>query len=246
MEASRLNELLLEYSKHPSPELMEQLVEGFIGIPRSIATRFVGHGIEYDDLFQVASIALMKAIERFDPEKGYKFITYATPTITGDLRNYIRDKKDLIKASRATKILLYKINKLREKFLQEQFREPNMQEIADELGIGTADVVDALMTQNALSTVSLDAKPDDDDDKDNLYQFLQYEEEGYKRLDDKEFVQWVKDHTTAQEFDLLHHRFVQNMSQREVASLLKVSQMQVSRLERRIFQRLNSLADKLE
>lgn len=241
MGESTLNALLLEYSKHPSPELMEQLVEGFIGIPRSIATRFVGHGVEFDDLFQVASMALMKAIQRFEPDKGYKFITYATPTITGDLRNYIRDKKDIVKASRSTKMLLYKINKLKDKFLQEYFREPNMQEIAEELGIDTTEVIDALMMQNALNVVSLDSKPQDDDDKDDLYQFLQYEEEGYKRLENKSFIEWVKEHTTSQEFALLHYRFAENMSQREVANILKVSQMQVSRLERRIFHRLNGL-----
>ena len=246
MSESSLDALLLEYSRRPAPELMNELVEGFIGIPKSIATRFVGHGVEYDDLFQVASMALMKAIQRFEPEKGYKFITYATPTITGDLRNYIRDKKDIIKASRSTKLLLYRINKLRDEFLQEHFREPNMQELAQGLNIDTSEVIDALMTQNALSTVSLDAKPNDDEDKDDLYQFLKYEEEGYKRIENKSFIEWVKEHTTTQEFQLLHYRFVDNMSQREVANILKVSQMQVSRLERRIFQRLNGLVEEFK
>lgn len=241
MEESGLNDLLVQYSKSPSPQLMEKLVEGFIGIPKSIAYKFTGHGVEYDDLFQVASIALMKAIERFEPDKGFKFITYATPTITGDLRNYIRDKSNIIKASRITKQLLYKINKLKDSFLQQYFREPNIQEIATELGVEASDVIDALMTQNALNVRSLDARLDDED-KDDLYQFLKYEEDGFTRIENSSFINWVKSHTSEQEFTLLKHRFVENMSQREVASILKVSQMQVSRIEKRIFARLKELS----
>lgn len=237
MNAPALHTLLLEYHKNQDPDLLESLVEGYLPIAKAISTRFAGHGIEYDDLLQVASIALMKAIQRFEPEKGFQFVTYATPTIVGDLHNYIRDKNNLIKASRSAKNLLYNINKVKDDFLQTYFREPSIQDLAEILKVDSSEIINALLAQNASLTVSLDASLDEDMNE-SLSAFIGYNEEGYLRLENEGFMEWIKSHTSTQEYKLLQHRFLENLSQRETAKLLEVSQMQVSRLEKRILTRL--------
>lgn len=237
MNAPALHTLLLEYHKNHDPDLLESLVEGYLPIAKAISARFAGHGIEYDDLLQVASIALLKAIQRFEPEKGFQFVTYATPTIVGHLRNYIRDKNNLIKASRSAKNLLYNINKVKDDFLQTHFREPSIQDLAEILKVDSSEIINALLAQNASLTMSLDASLDEDMSE-SLSAFIGYDEEGYLQLENEEFMEWIKSHTSTQEYKLLQYRFLENLSQRETAKLLEVSQMQVSRLEKRILTRL--------
>lgn len=245
MKSAALHDLLKTYHQHPTPEAMEQLVEGFLPIPKAIAARFSGHGIEYDDLFQVASMALMKAIQRFEPDKGFQFVTYATPTIVGDLRNYIRDKNNLVKASRSAKNLLYNINKVKDEFVQTHFREPDIQDLSELLNVDRSEIINALLAQNSANIVSLDSSIDDES-SDTLSAFIGYDEEGYNRLENEGFMEWIKSHTSSQEYQLLLHRFLENLSQRETAKLLQVSQMQVSRLEKRILNRLKSFAHEIQ
>ncbi|MDY5730927.1 MAG: sigma-70 family RNA polymerase sigma factor [Eubacteriales bacterium] len=245
MTQDTLQKLLVQYAKQPSPDLLESLTEGFIGIPKAIAAKFTGHGIEYDDLLQVGSIALMKAIQRFDPGMGYKFITYATPTIVGDLRNFIRDKSNLIKASRSTKNLLYNMNKVKDHFVQENYREPNLQELAELMQVDKNELMEALLAQNSTNVSSLDASIDDES-SDSLSAFIGYEEQGYINIENEGLMEWIKSHTSSQEFQLLQYRFMHNLSQRDTAKLLKVSQMQVSRLEKRIFLRLREHINEIQ
>lgn len=239
MTQSALLDLHKQYLLQPSKALMSQLVEAYLCIAKAIAKRFVKQGVEYDDLVQVASIALMKAIERFDPDMGNKFITYATPTIAGDLRNYIRDKESSIKYARSYRSILYNMEKHREAFQKEHFREPSLNELAQSMNIPKADLVDALMLQNATNTISIDYKPHDEEGL-SLGDMIANNEDCYEQIDNSSFMEWVKANTSDQEFSLIKCRFFDNLSQRETASILKVSQMQISRLEKRILTRLKS------
>ncbi len=245
MTSAALQDLLKDYHKKPSPDLMEILVEGFLPIAKAIAARFAGNGIEFDDLFQIASIALMKAIQRFEPEKGFQFVTYATPTIVGDLRNYIRDKNNLIKASRSAKNLLYNINKVKDEFMQTHFREPDIDDLSTLLKVDKSEIINALLAQNSANIMSLDSSIDEDNNE-TLATFIGYDEEGYSRLENEGFMEWLQSHTSPQEYSLLQYRFIDNLSQRETAKLLQVSQMQVSRLEKRILTRLKGFAHEIQ
>ena len=131
MNDLHLTPLLDAYAQAPSSELMSQLVEGYLPLCYAIARRFMGRGMELDDLNQVAAIALMKAIERYEPQRGLKFVTYATPTITGEIRNYLRDKGSLVRFSRDGRNQLYKLEKVRSRLSQELMREPTLRELAE-------------------------------------------------------------------------------------------------------------------
>lgn len=242
MNESALIPLLNQYRENPSPEIMEKLVEGYIQIPKTLASRFKGQGVDEDDLFQVASMALMKAIERFDPHLGNKFITFATPTIVGDLRNYIRDKGGIMRTSRTTRSILYKMQKVRDQFEQDYYREPTLQELADAMEISREELIKVIVQRNQAIVTSLDVVINDEEN-DTLASFIGTLEEGYKQVDDQSLIEWIKNHTNSQEFALLEFRFIDELSQRETAKKLGVSQMQISRLEKRIITRLKTLAE---
>ena len=133
MNELSLTPLLESYARMPSPGLMEQLVEGFLPLSHAIARRFIGHGVELDDLQQVAAMALMKAIERFEPERGLKFTTFAAPTITGEVRNYIRDKGSIMRMSRDARSQLYRMQQVQER-LTVQIRDC-IQQALDPIGV---------------------------------------------------------------------------------------------------------------
>ena len=131
MNDDRLVPLLEQYAEHRSPALRDELVESYLPLARAVARRFEGRGAEREDLQQVASIALMKAVERFEPERGFRFVTYAIPTIAGDVRNYLRDKASGMRVPRDARQKLYKMQQIREQFEREHMREPSARELAD-------------------------------------------------------------------------------------------------------------------
>ena len=108
MNEENLTTLLTAYAASPAPETLERLVEGYLPLSRAIARKFAGRGVELDDLEQVAAMALMKAIQRFEPDRGLKFSTFAMPTIAGEVRNYLRDKGSMLRMSRDSRSLLYR------------------------------------------------------------------------------------------------------------------------------------------
>ena len=130
-----LTPLLASYAQAPTPDLMAQLVEGYLPLSHAIARRFMGHGVELEDLQQVAAMALMKAIERFDPDRGLKFSTFAAPTITGEVRNFIRDKGAAMRMSRDVRSQLYRMQQVQDKLTQRLLREPTLREVADEMNV---------------------------------------------------------------------------------------------------------------
>ena len=113
MNDERLVPMLSQFALTRAPSLRDQLVESYLPLARAVARRFEGRGAEREDLQQVASIALMKAIERFEPDRGYRFVTYAIPTIAGDVRNYLRDKASGMRVPRDARQKLYKMQQIR-------------------------------------------------------------------------------------------------------------------------------------
>ena len=130
MDDTRLTPLLADYARTRDRDVMAQLVEGYLPLCRSIARKFRGQGVEQEDLEQVAAMALMKAIERFEPERGFRFSTFAMPTIAGEVRNHIRDKGGAIRVNRDTRSRLYQLRKVTDQLTQQLQREPSLKEIA--------------------------------------------------------------------------------------------------------------------
>ena len=240
MKDERLAPLLQEYKQGPRPELMAELVEGYLPLARQIARRFAGRGVELEDLEQVASIGLMKAIQRFKPELGLRFATYATPTIAGDVRNYIRDKGDSLRLPRDAKNRLYHMQKAREKLTLELMREPTMAELSQEMRLPLEDLLALLDMRKSTDVFFLDA-PMDKEEEQRVIARLGDEDSGFETVEHRDWITWVYKLVTPEEKKLLELRYEHRLGQRETARRMGVSQMQVSRMERRVLARLKSV-----
>ena len=243
MDDTRLIPLLADYAKTRDRDVLSQLVEGYLPLCRAIARRFRGQGVDQEDLEQVAAMALMKAIERFEPERGFKFSTFAMPTIAGEVRNYLRDKGGTIRVSRDTRSRLYQMRKVQEQLSQRLQREPSLRELAEAMEISPEELLSLLDARDAADVVSMDAQMGSDEDAQKLEARLGVREDGYESVEQREWMAWVFRQVTPQERLLLEKRFIDRLGQRDTASILGVSQMQVSRMERRILARLRTMTE---
>ena len=238
MDDTRLTPLLADYARTRDRDGMAQLVLGYLPLCRTIAWKFRGQGVETEDLEQVAAIALMKAIERFEPERGFKFTTFAMPTIAGEVRNHIRDKGGAIRVNRDTRSRLYQLRKVTDQLTQQLQREPSLKEIAAAMEVTPDELLSLLDARDASDVMSMDAAMGSDEDAQKLEERLGVNDDGFERVEQQQWLKWVFTQVNPQEKLLLEKRYIERLGQRETAKALGVSQMQVSRMERRILARL--------
>ena len=238
----RIGALFEEYAKTRAVPVRDQLVESYLPLAKSVARRFEGRGIETEDLQQVASMALLKAVERFDLGRGYRFVTYAVPTIAGDVRNYIRDKTGSMRMPRDMRTKLYHMQQIREAFEREHLREPSAIELADAMHMTPDELLMLLDMRKQTDVVSLDA-PVSEEHAAQIGALLGAEDMGYEQVDRSQWMNWIFSKVDEKERRLLTLRYAQRLGQREVAKQLGVSQMQVSRMERRVLQRLRAIEE---
>ncbi|MBQ8200428.1 MAG: sigma-70 family RNA polymerase sigma factor [Clostridia bacterium] len=244
MDDTRLVPLLADYAKTRDRDVMSQLVEGYLPLCRSIARRFIGQGVELEDLEQVAAMALMKAIDRYEPERGFRFSTFAMPTIAGEVRNYLRDRGSTIRVSRDTRTRLYQLRKTTDQLTQQLQREPSLKEIAAAMDISHEELLILLDARGAADTVSMDAAMGSDEDAQRLEERLGVQENGYENIEQKQWMEWILRQVTPQEKLLLEKRYIERLGQRDTAQAMGVSQMQVSRMERKLLTRLRTMTDR--
>lgn len=239
------NELLLtRYCTDRSNEaLRNRVFEAYLPLAGMIAKKFSGRGVEYDDLYQVGGMALFKAMERFDPDKGVKFTTFATPTVVGEIKNFFRDRSRLISLPRRSGALMKKINQAKDTLMRELERMPTAQELADEVGESIETILETLEMQGAVNPVSLDMSSSNEDENFNLYSVLGFEERGYHDVEMKDLIRSALNRMTDMERRIITERYFNNLSQRDVAQLLGVSQMTVSRNERKALDRFRELIE---
>lgn len=236
MQTDRKRELLEAYSRTKDQAIRNDLAEEYLYLAQAVARRFTGRGVDLEDLVQVASIALLHAIERFDYDKGLAFTTFAMPTLTGEVRNYLRDKSRLVRLPRRGSELLPRIARTREAFWQEHAREPSVTEIASLLGLSPDDVIDAMEMQRTTQAMSLDMTPTEDGP--TLESLLGQDEEAYELIEVSDQIATMLAQLEGTSRFVIEERYLKQRSQREVAKDLGVSQMQVSRLERRALEHL--------
>lgn len=239
MNEAAMVPLLEQYAKERTKEIRDALFEGFFPLAKGVARRFSGRGVETEDLEQVAGMTLLKALERFEPERGYRFVTYAAPTITGDLRNYLRDKGSAMRMPRDTRHKLYQMQKERDRFSQEELREPTARELAQAMRISPEELLWLLSMRDQSDVASLESPVGEDGTE--LGELLGVRDEGYGRLEESEWMQWILSKVNDTERKLLLLRYMEGLGQRETAKRMGVSQMQVSRMERRILARLRAI-----
>ena len=243
MDDTRLMPLLADYARTRDRDVMAALVEGYLPLCKAIARRFRGQGVEVEDLEQVAAIALMKAIERFEPERGFKFTTIAMPTIAGEVRNHIRDKGSAIRVNRDTRSRIYQLRKVADQLTQPLQREPSLKEIAAAMDVTPDELLALLDARDAVEPVSMDAALSSDEDAQRLEERLGVNESGYEQVEQQQWMHWIFQQVTPQERLLLEKRYIDRLGQRDTAKALGVSQMQVSRMERKILARLRDMTD---
>ena len=229
-----MEEIFREYQETKSQELRDKLVEANLHLAEILARKYIGRGIDYDDLYQIASYGLVLAVDRFDPEKGVKFVTYATPTIIGEIKKYFRDTMWSLKVPRRMKEISIKILGAKERLQEALGRVPTVADLAEHLELSEEDILEALESGRAFSTFSLDQESDQFDDND-AYSYEKYlgdEEEGYSIFENSEVLERVINKLTPTEKEIMRKRFLHEISQKEVAEALGISQMTVSRIEK--------------
>ncbi len=210
------------------PEAREELVELYRPLAEYLARRFYGRGEPLDDLVQVASIGLLKAIDRFDPGREVKFSTYATATIVGELKRHFRDKGWALRVPRRLQESGLKVGRAVTDLSQQLGRAPTIREIADTTGLSEEEVVEAMETVNAYTAASLDA-PTDDEGATSL-QKLGAEDPSFELLESWTSVAPALRELPARERRILYLRFFRGLTQTQIAEELGISQMHVSRL----------------
>ena len=230
------NQLFQAYRQTHDVQLRNEIAEKYLFIASMIAKKFVGRGVDYDDLFQVASLALLKGIDRFDETKGLKFSTFITPTITGEIKNYFRDRSRLIHLPRRVAELRVSVKKAEEELALATGKNPTAKEIAEKLNVPEEDVLSCM---EAGSVVSLDRPVDGDSEEGaSFYDMLPDGEDAFERIEQKDAVRRAVASLSETEKKLVSYRFGQELSQAETAKRMNVSQMYVSRMERKILQKL--------
>lgn len=237
LSSGEIERLQALYAQTRSPQYRDRLVEAHLYIAEIIARKFSGRGVDFDDLYQVASLALVKSVERFDPDRGVKLASFVTPGMVGEVKNYFRDKSRLIRPPRRASEMARLVDAAREALTQQLSRAPRVDEIARHTGLEEDEVLEA-MEAAAAQPVSLDMQTSDDDEELNLSSVLGAEEKGFSEFETADMLRRGMEKLTGQQREIIHLRFFENLSQREVAQRIGVSQMSVSRAERGALERL--------
>jgi RNA polymerase sigma-B factor len=216
-----------------SPEraiLRDRLVEMHLPLVEHLARRFRNRGEPLDDLIQVATIGLIKSVDRFDTERGVEFSTYATPTIVGEIKRHFRDRGWAVRVPRRLQELRLQLTTATGELSQEQGRAPTVGELAARLKISEEEVLEGLESANAYSTLSLDVPEQGEDEAPAVVDSLGSEDEALEGVEYRESLKPLLERLPAREKKILLLRFFGNMTQSQIAAELGISQMHVSRL----------------
>jgi RNA polymerase sigma-B factor len=219
--------------------IREELVRRFGPLARSVARRYVSRGEPVDDLTQVANVGLLKAIDRFDPARGYAFTSYAMPTMLGELKRYFRDSGWALHVPRGVKERAVELAGATEKLSSRLGRSPSLTELAQELGLSEEQTLEAIEAYHARHAAPLDHGPDDEDSSPvSPSQALGAEDE---RLEQAEYLSVIAkgvESLSESERMILFLRFGRDLTQSEIARRVGTSQMQVSRMLRAAIEKI--------
>ncbi len=238
------SELFVRWRRHHDRQARDELIERFLPLARKLARRYVQSSEPYDDLVQVASLGLVKAVERFDPDRGFAFSSFAVPTIVGELKRYFRDTAWALHVDRGAQERARKISDAQQKLSSRTGRMPTVDELAQYLELSQEEVLDGLQTAEAYGAVSLDAPlASEEDEETSRLDAIGEEDERLQLVDQHATIFAAARHLPSREREILYLRFGEDLTQSEIADRVGVSQMQVSRLLRRSLQRLRELTE---
>ena len=232
--------LLEQYARDRSPTVREELVGRFMPLARRLAARYAGGAEPFDDLVQVASVGLVKAIDRFDPVRGTAFSTFAVPTILGELKRHFRDRGWSVHVPRDVQERILKVERALAELPSKLGHSPTVQEIAERIEATDEEVLEAMHAAQGHHAVSLDASSSigDGDDPGPLRDRIGEEDLAFDTVEYGEAIGPILEEISERDRKVLHLRFVEDMTQSEIAEQVGVSQMHVSRILRATIEKL--------
>lgn len=239
LDRDEVKENFEKYKETGDKEIRETLIENFLFIPEILARKYTNRGIEYDDIFQVACIGLIYAIDRFDPERGFEFSSFATPTIIGEIKKYFRDKGWTIKVPRRIQETSKRINNAKLELYQSLGRSPTAEDIADFLGLSEEEVLEVMEASKVYSPQSLDVTFDSGEENEvYLRDLIGVNDDYFDRIDYSDFLMKALEKLSYVERKILLDRYFEKETQVNIAKELGISQMTVSRIEKKVLEKL--------
>jgi RNA polymerase sigma-B factor len=235
--------LFERWQREGDPAAREALVERFAPFTRNLARRYSRSSEPYEDLVQVAMLGLLKAIDRYDLERGHSFQSYAVPTILGEMRRYFRDSGWAVHVPRGSQERALKVRSAHEQLMEERGHAPTVAELAEYLSLDAEEVLDALQVLNGYETASIDAPRPGDPENASFADSIGEDDAHYERVELGLTVASGMRELEPRELSILRMRFVEDLTQTQIAAAVGISQMQVSRLLRRSLDRLRASSD---
>ena len=238
--------LFKEYRKNKDKKIRDTLIEEHLYIAEILSKKYTNKGIDYDDIFQVASIGLIYSIDRYDIDKGFEFSSFATPTIIGEIKKYFRDKGWTIRVPRRIQELSKRINNAKVYLSQSLQRSPTVEDIADYLSCTEEEILEAMEASKVYTPQSLDLTFDSsNDDKDiNLSDLIGEEDFYFSKIENNDFLEKTMMILNDIEKRILIERYFNKNTQVNIAKKLDISQMTVSRIEKKVLEKLRKEAEK--
>jgi RNA polymerase sigma-B factor len=239
----RDRELFLRLKRDGDQRAREELVERFMGLARQVALRYQRQSEPLEDVLQVASLGLLKAIDRFDPDRGIAFSSFAVPTMLGEVKRHFRDRSWSVRPPRDLQELTLRVDRAIGELSGRLGHSPGVAEVAAHVGVSDEEVLEALEAGRARGAASLSA-PRGDDEGTTLGDTLGQDEEGFGLAEHRATLAALLDELTPRERKVLELRFSGDLTQAEIGEIIGVSQMQVSRIIRGALARLRLAADR--
>lgn len=236
-----IEERLKRYAQTGDVAIRDRLMEEFRPMAAKTARKFARRGAEFEDLYQVAMMALLKAIERFDPDRGLKFTTFAVPTLVGEVKNYLRDHSNTIRLPRTSGEMAMRLRAAESALSQQLGRMPTVEELAGELNSTKERVLEIMEASAQISMISLDYTEEDENEGSSAW--LGFEDEGYEGVERKELLRAAMRHLSQEERDIIRLRYFEEKTQNEVGKELGLSQMYISRTERKVIAKMRKFIE---
>lgn len=233
-------ELLRSYHERGDLAARERLIERYMSLVRSLARRYASRGEQLDDLTQIGAIGLIKAIDRFDLDRGVELTTYATPNIIGEIKRHFRDHGWAVRVPRGLQELSIQLMHVVERLTVEYQRSPTIGELAEATGVSEEEVLEALEAGRAYSPLSLSVAPGSDDEDLDPLESLGSEEHEYEVSEDRAVLEPGMRVLDERERTILRLRFYEGLTQSQIAQQVGISQMHVSRLIRRALDKVRT------
>ena len=235
------------YKESKDINIRNELIHRYMYITEILSKKYVNKGIDYEDIYQVASLGLIYAIERYDVDRGFEFSSFATPTIIGEIKKYFRDKGWSVRVPRRIQELSKKINVAKSKLQQDLQRVPRIEDIAEYLSCTEEQVIEAMEASQVYTPKSLDISYDSSgDDKDiQLLDIIGEDDKYFDVIENRDFIEKCMEKLNEVELKIIQDRFFESKTQIQVANELNVSQMTVSRMEKKIIKKFRKEYKKL-